>query len=146
MELLTPRFGSVAFEPQEILVFDRGLQGWKELRQWLLLADAAHARLLWLQSIRRPAVTLPVLAVQEAIPGLRLPVRCDRPPVSADSSARRWVLLFPLREDVDQLSADRQHPILIDTDTHRGTQFDLAREQTLQWVPSEQTLPLRESA
>ena len=71
MILITPRFGSVSFEPQEVVVFEHGLQGWKELRQWLLLADAAHERLLWLQSIRRPLVALPVISIRQELPDLR---------------------------------------------------------------------------
>ena len=128
MILLTPRFGSVSFEPQEVIVFEHGLQGWQELRQWLLLADAEHERLLWLQSIRRPLVALPVISVHAGVAGsapTALLAAAGRN--RSRSATNRNVLLLRLCHEGNQLSADLQHPILIDVDRCRGVQ---ARRRT----------------
>jgi len=146
MILLTPRFGSVSFEPQEVIVFEQGLHGWQELRQWLLLADAEHERLLWLQSIRRPLVALPVISVRQELPDLQLPLSYQMPDGSGDSPTNRHVLLLHLSHQDNHLSADLQHPILIDVDRCRGVQFGDERGQSLQWVRSEQLMRLRKSA
>ncbi len=146
MILLTPRFGSVSFEPQEVIVFEHGLQGWHELRQWLLLADAEHQQLLWLQSIRRPLVALPVISVCEELPDLHLPLSWPLPVGTEDSLTKRNVVLLRLFHEDNQLSADLQHPILIDVDRCRGLQVGDERGQSLQWVRSEQLMRLRKSA
>jgi hypothetical protein len=145
MELLTPRFGPIAFDPQEVIVFEHGLQGWKELRQWLLLADSHHPALLWLQSIRRPLVALPLVCLQ-AEPGLQL--RLSRGQFADRSTPLEdpWVLLVPLLHEDQFLSFDLQNPILIDTGSHRGLQLWREGEQTLQHARSEQLVRLRKCA
>ena len=145
MELLTPRFGPIAFDPQEVIVFEQGLQGWKELRQWLLLADRHHPALLWLQSIRRPLVALPVVCLQ---PGPGLHVRLSRARLAdlARSPEDPWVLLVTLVHDDSHLSLDLQHPILIDAGSHRGLQLCDEGDQALQHARSDQLVRLRKSA
>ena len=143
MELLTPRFGPVAFDPQEVIVFAHGLQGWKELRQWLLLADTHHPSLHWLQSICRPLVALPVVCLQPE-PGLQLRLSRRQFPDCPASPEDPWVLLVPLLHTDQHLSVDLHNPILIDTGSRRGLQ--LWGEQTLQHARSEQLVRLRKCA
>ncbi len=146
MELLTPRFGPVTFDPQEVLVFEQGLLGWTELRQWLLLADAQHPVLLWLQSVRRPLVAQPVACLQPRLSSLKVRVSHRRSLELSETSPRPWILLAPLRHAADQLSLDLTHPLLIDADRHRGLQLCDAGGQTLQCARPEQLVPLRQSA
>ncbi len=62
MELMTTRFGSVFFGPQDVIRFDHGLEESQGDRLWLLLADGAHPDLIWLQSISNPHTSVRVVS------------------------------------------------------------------------------------
>ena len=65
-ELQTTNFGTVAFTPESVFEFPRGLPGFEERRRFVPVQNPASAPILFLQSLEEPSlcfVTLPVLVV-----------------------------------------------------------------------------------
>ena len=60
MQVKTSRFGTVEIQPEDILLFSRGLIGFESHRHWVLLADSGIVALHTLKSgLRRIALPRP---------------------------------------------------------------------------------------
>lgn len=146
MELTTAKFGNVSFEPHEVLVFDRGVEGFPNCRHWVLLADQSHPSLLWLQSVTDPHVSVPVACSPV------LSERVDWEDVSdvvdelAASDRTAMIVLAMLGWDDDRLIVDRASILFVCPQSNRGVQVRWDSDQTLQYAPSEQMAPLRKCA
>jgi flagellar assembly factor FliW len=57
----TSRFGLVELKSEDVLTFNEGLLGFKDLRQFVLLDDPNDDIFAWLQSCEVPSVAFPVL-------------------------------------------------------------------------------------
>ncbi len=143
MELMTSRFGSVSFGPQDVIRFDHGLHGEHSDRLWLLLADGAHPELNWLQSISHPATCLPVVSTGGIdASSLSMP----RSALVGLDAAKPVIVLAMLVQTEDGISIRREMPIVIDPAKRRGAQLHMDGDQTAQRALSEKAAPLRKSA
>lgn len=61
MVIKTSRFGLVELKSEDVLTFNEGLLGFKDLRQFVLLDDPNDDIFAWLQSCEVPSVAFPVL-------------------------------------------------------------------------------------
>ncbi|MCP4190714.1 MAG: flagellar assembly protein FliW [Planctomycetaceae bacterium] len=146
MELMTARFGSVAFGTHEVIRFERGLVDRTGDRHWLMLGDQTHDSLNWLQSIAHPEIALPVVSITVYADGepLSLPMR----PVDAAKIDVRApiIVVSPIVRSEDSISINSDMPIIIDPIRRRGVQVVLNYEQSAQHETSEQAAPLRQCA
>ena len=55
MDMMTTRFGKIAIDAEDILLFPHGLVGYEDCQHWVLLADAVNPAVGWLQSLRTAA-------------------------------------------------------------------------------------------
>jgi hypothetical protein len=58
MDVTTSRFGTLHAPPSDILLFEQGLIGLRNCRQWIVLADAQNPALGWLQCVDDPDVAV----------------------------------------------------------------------------------------
>ena len=72
MKIDTTRFGCLDIAPDDLLQFPAGLLGLEDCRHWVLLADAEHSALGWLQSTLRPEIAFAVVCPE----GLCRSIRC----------------------------------------------------------------------
>ncbi len=61
MVIKTSRFGLIELKSEDVLTFNEGLLGFKDLRQFVLLDDPNDDIFAWLQSCELPSVAFPVL-------------------------------------------------------------------------------------
>lgn len=61
MVIKTTRFGELKLEPTEIISIPSGLLGFPEQKEFCLVDPGDQTLILWLQSIREPALSFPVL-------------------------------------------------------------------------------------
>ena len=120
MELMTARFGSVAFGTHEVIRFERGLVDRTGDRHWLMLGDQTHDSLNWLHSIANPEIALPVVSITVYADGepLSLPMR----PVDAAKIDVRApiIVVSPIVRSEDSISINSDMPIIIDPIRRRG--------------------------
>src|SRR6185369_15825249 len=74
MKIDTTRFGCLDIVPDDLLQFPAGLLGLEDCRHWVLLADAEHSALGWLQSTLRPEIALAVVCPRRYVPDYQVRV------------------------------------------------------------------------
>ena len=64
MQLKSGRFGTIEVEDGKALSFPKGLLGFPEEQSFILLRPQAGSPVRWLQSVRSPALSFPVVSVE----------------------------------------------------------------------------------
>jgi len=75
VQVRTTRFGTIRVDARDIIRFPEGLAGFEDCQQWIVLAQHAKSSPLWLQSVTRGEVALPLVAPSRFVPQYR--VRID---------------------------------------------------------------------
>ena len=146
MNIASSRFGTIECSASEVIKFANGLFGFEECQDWLLLADASHGSLFWLQSRDRADVSLPVVDPREFAFGYELCVS--------------WLQLAPLRFDMDQPPVvvavvaqpageafiNLRNPIVINPFNRLGRQVEARDDRPLQFLLSGQAETQRKAA
>ena len=65
ISLNTNRFGTIERPEESVLRFPNGIFGFEPCDRWLLLSDANHGALFWLQSVDQPELSLAVVDPRE---------------------------------------------------------------------------------
>ena len=128
MNISTKFFGDVDVDEAKIIVFQQGIVGFPDVKEFLLIHDSEAKNgggIQWLQSLDEPAFAIPVMDP--------LLVRPDYNPTIEDE------LLKPLGEvteenilvlttvtvphAIENMSINLMTPIIINTDTRKATQI-----------------------
>ncbi len=145
MELRTSKFGSIVYHAHEVIHFETGIDGQGGSQPWLLLADAAHPHLFWLQSLEDAERAIPVVGMSQSGAGESLVCRAAAAP--QDLGPRpALVVLNQLDVTPAGLAFQMDSPILIDPRSGRGARMPQGSAQTVQRARSEKVAPLRECA
>ncbi|MFO0916568.1 MAG: flagellar assembly protein FliW [Pirellulales bacterium] len=146
MQIETRKFGWLAFTLEDVLVIPDGLLDYPAQRRWLLLGDACHEALYWLQSLDEAELAIPVVDCRNAgVHGYdgvsagswaELQDETDPPPVA----------LVRLQVGSGQLDTRDDRPILINPIRRVGRQVEGRPLQVSQAAPPEQLVPLRKAA
>ena len=146
MHVHTTRFGSVAIQADDILLFPQGLFAFARHRHWVLLADAENDAVGWLQSINDPRVAMAVVSPRRFAPDYR--VRVDRKqlvPLQLDDSNRPYVLTL-VSQHANKLTVNLRAPVLVNLDRRLGAQMIVTDEQPLRFVVADAPERLRKTA
>lgn len=122
MRVRTTRFGWVDVEAGDVLTFPAGLVGLEDCRTWVLLADAEHDALGWLQCTSRPEIALAVVSPRRFVPDYQF--RVYRSELSALELSRpqdAHVLVIVGKND-HSLTLNLKAPIVIHLESRLGRQ------------------------
>lgn len=146
MQINTSRFGPLAIEIEDVLVFPRGLIGFDDCRHWVLLADADNESLGWMQSVTRGEVAMAVVSPRRFLPDYRLRLtRGQLLPLEFSQFDQAYVLTIVSKTD-RALAVNLKAPLVINLDRRLGRQVITSDEQPLALPLPRATLPLRRSA
>jgi len=146
MQINTSRFGLIEIEPEDILLFSRGLFAFENHRHWLLLADAHNDAVAWLQSVSDPEVALPTVSPRKFVPGYQVRIlRTQLTPLELAALDHAFVLNV-LSQNAGQLTVNLKAPVIVNLDRRIGRQIVTVDEQPLQLTLPALALPLRKSA
>ncbi len=128
MNITTKFFGDVDVDEAKIIVFQQGIVGFPDVKEFLLIHDSESENgggIQWLQSLDEPAFAIPVMDP--------LLVKPDYNPTIEDELLKP---LGELTEDnilvlttvtvphaIENMSINLMAPIIINTDTRRATQI-----------------------
>lgn len=147
MQIETTRFGTVAIEVDDILLFPQGLVGFEKCRHWVLLADDDNESLGWLQCVNHAEVALPVISPRRFLPDYK--VRLQRGqilPLELTQFDQAFVLTIVGRGD-DELTVNLKAPLILNLDRRLGRQVVTSDEQPISLPILDRTVaPLRKSA
>ncbi len=134
----TTRFG-VLEAPQELeWLFPRGLIGLETATRWVLLGESESSSLVWLQSVDRPELALPLVSPRRLVPGYKVRVAPDElTPLELADDDLLFVLVTVAKTGA-VCTADLRGPLLFNATRRRGVQVVTLDEQPLQYI-----LPVR---
>jgi flagellar assembly factor FliW len=145
MLIQTSRFGSVDIQPEDILLFSRGLFAFENHRHWVLLADDNDA-VAWLQSLNDPEVALPLVSPRRFVPQYRVCLaRNQLTPLEMAALDQAFVLVVLSRHQ-GALTMNLKAPVIINLDRRIGRQVVTCDEQPLQLELPKSVVRLRKSA
>ena len=131
MQLDTARFGTLAFDACDLLLFHEGLIGFEHLHAWALLHEGP---LYWLQAIEEPQTALPVVSPFRCSPDYRLRLSpADCRPLELGSSEQA-VVLTVVAQERGSWTLNLRAPILVRPELRLGRQVIAAGEHSLQHV------------
>ena len=131
MKISTRHFGSVEINPEDILLFPRGIVAFEDCRHWILISDEENPALAWLQSISRPEVAIPVVSPRRFAPAYNVHiVRSQLAPLEFSQLDHAYVLTVVSHSDGD-LTLNLRAPLIINLDRRLGRQVITADEQPL---------------
>lgn len=146
MQMHTSRFGCVEIEPEDILLFSRGLFAFENHRHWVLLADDDNDAVAWLQSLSDPEVALPMVSPRRFISDYQLRLNRDQlTPLELAALDQAYVLTV-LGQNDGELTLNLKAPVIINLDRRIGRQVVADDEQPLQLGLPSAVVPLRKSA
>jgi flagellar assembly factor FliW len=146
MKIDSSRFGWVEIEPEDVLLFSRGLFAFEDHRHWVLLADGGERPVAWLQSLRDPEVALPLVSPRLFVPGYRVSIgRNQLTPLELAALDQAFVLNV-LNRNQGRLTINLKAPLIINLDRRIGRQVVTNDEQPLQLVLPTTAVCLRKSA
>lgn len=146
MEITTTRFGKVAIDAEDILLFPHGLMGFEDNQHWVLLADAENPAVGWLQSITRPGLAMAVVSPRRFVPDYHLHVtRAELTALQMGAEDRTYVLSL-ISSHEGALTTNLRAPIVINLHRRLGRQVVTSDEQPLRYELAPRPLPLRKTA
>lgn len=117
----TSRFGPLEIPADSIIHFPKGILGFGQCRQWVLVTEG-HAAVAWLQNVERPEVALMVASPRRFLPGYQLRVaRRELAPLQLDQLGAAEVLAIVGKTDRG-LTLNLKAPVVINTPRALGSQ------------------------
>ncbi len=129
MRFESPRFGAIEVDEQKILHFPRGLPGFPDCTEFIVMDHDKETPLKWLQCVDRPEVAFLVVEPEQILLsyGLEIPE-----PVLAflgwrkETGDPRDVVVFViLTLDGENLTANLRAPVLVNVENRRAHQMIL---------------------
>ncbi len=122
MDVATTRFGTISVQEQDILLFEQGLIGLEECRQWVLLADSQNSALGWLQSVDRGDLALGIVSPRRFVSDYQLRVdSSDLRDLQLSCKQDAQVVVVVSRQH-EGLSLNLRAPLVVNVQTGQGCQ------------------------
>ncbi|WP_026498571.1 flagellar assembly protein FliW [Butyrivibrio sp. WCD2001] len=129
MKLNTRIFGEVDIEDQKIISMPFGLVGFPDLQKFALIHDKDRpvGSVWYLQSMDDPDIALPVIDPLCVKPNYNPQINEDEVEVLEPLTNKNLLMLVTISvpEDITNMTANLNAPILINVDTGKGAQIEL---------------------
>ncbi len=128
MRAKTRFFGEIEIEDEKIIHFEQGIIGFPELQHFTLIYDEEKEKksmISWLQSMDEPELAFPVMDPLAVCPDYNPNVEEDiLKPLGELKEDNLFVLVtVTVPSDVKQMAINLKAPIVINTDTRKGSQL-----------------------
>jgi len=131
MQLDTTRFGTMACEARDLLLFSEGIIGFEHLHAWALLPEPP---LCWLQAIEDPQIALPLVSPFRYVANYRLQLDPDDGRLLDMTASKNALVLVVIGQHDGQWTLNLRAPILIRPELRLGRQVVIRSEYSLQHV------------
>ncbi|MCI8634291.1 MAG: flagellar assembly protein FliW [Eubacterium sp.] len=127
MKADTRLFGPIEIEDEKIIEISQGIIGFPDLKHFTLIYDSereTQSAIRWLQSMDDGDIAMPVIAPGELLPDYRPTVNNELLADLGELTSENTYLLVTVRvpENIEELSVNLKAPIVINTDTNKGSQ------------------------
>jgi flagellar assembly factor FliW len=128
IKIESPRFGTLEIPPDRLLDFPRGLPGFPDCRQFIVMDHDRETPLRWLQCVERPEVAFLIVEPQQVLAsyGLEVPQHVLASLGWTEEGDPADVLVFVILNAADAtLTANLRAPVIVNSRTRRAFQLIL---------------------
>ena len=143
MHIDTSRFGTLACEARDLLLFPDGLIGFEHLHAWVLLHESP---LSWLQAVTESEIALPVVSPFSYVADYQLQIDAHDGLQLDLNSRDQTVVLVVIAQQDRQWTLNLRAPILIRPAQRLGRQVVSNSEHSLQYVLTRSRRSARKTA
>jgi len=128
MQIDTIRFGLVDIDETKLIMFDGGIPGLEEYREYALLQFEESYPIIWLQSISDGGICLPVLDTFAVLTGYVFDIDdLDVKELKLSGPEELHVVsVLVIPDDIQRMTVNLAAPIIINTVTGKAKQIMLA--------------------
>lgn len=146
MDIPTTRFGVLAIEEEDLILFPGGLLGLEEHRRWAMLTDASNDCLAWLQSASDPNTALAVVSPHRFVPSYEVRLaKHELEPLSLKSADEAEVLVVVGRNE-RSLTLNLKAPLVVNLEKRIGRQVIASGDLPVRFELDPPAAPLRKTA
>ena len=129
MQVQTTRFGPVELEQERIITFPKGILGFPQQREFVLLQTSDEGNFFWLQSVDRPELAFVVCDPLLLVPDYKVPMKAEEfAQISLSSMEQAQVLIIVNKVD-RSLTGNLQGPLVINAANRQGLQLVLSEKK-----------------
>ncbi|MBR4196115.1 MAG: flagellar assembly protein FliW [Synergistaceae bacterium] len=131
MKFDTERFGEVAYSPEEVLTFPRGIPAFENMHSWILVGSDENA-VKWLQSLDDSELALPVTSPDAIQPDYNARIPEEELKLIGGTNPADLALLIVVSIPQSapwNMTANLRAPIIINLKTHKAVQVIALNEE-----------------
>lgn len=125
MNIYTKLFGEIEVDVNKVITFDSGIIGFESCKQYMLIhdSDKEDNKIIWLQSIDEPELSLPVMNPLVADESYNPTVEDELLNSLGELDTEPLVLVaLTVPQDITKLTANLKAPFVINATTLKGCQ------------------------
>ncbi|BBO16882.1 flagellar assembly protein FliW [Candidatus Brocadia pituitae] len=130
VNLSTEKFGNLHIKKENIIVFDDGILGFEDLKQFVIVDIEECLPFEWLVSVKDPGIAFPILNPMPFFTDYN-PIKSIDNPASLISGEKKDIEIFctvTLGESPSDVTINLKGPIFINMKTKKGKQFVLTED------------------
>ncbi len=140
------RFGALTVCDEDVFRFPKGLIGFEQCQNWILLADDQNPMIGWLQCVDRPELALSVVSPRRFVEGYRVRIGSQQlAPLELSDGDRAYVLSIVAKHERGR-TMNLKAPVLVNLDRRLGVQVVTRDDQPMQLDFPRPSAHLRKSA
>lgn len=126
MIIETSRFGSLEVDDSRLIMFERGILGFPDTKQYALVQTGEDSGFYWLQAVDRPDLAFVVCDPRLFVPDYRVPVKVDEvEPIGLADPDGAQVFVVVNKID-DLLTGNLQGPLVVNVENRQAKQLVLS--------------------
>lgn len=129
MQVNTTRFGPVEVEEARTLIFPKGMLGFPEDREFVLLQTGDEGNFFWLQSVPRPELAFVVCDPRLFVPDYQVPAKMDEFAAIELTDMATAQVLIVVNKVGRTLTGNLQGPLVINAVSRKGLQLVLSEKK-----------------
>lgn len=129
MKVQTTRFGEIEVDAERVIRFEKGILGFPDEREYVLLQTNEEGNFFWMQSASRPELAFVVSDPLLFVPDYQVPVKQeDYEQIELESMSDAQVLIIVNKVD-RMLTGNLQGPLVINSLNRKGRQLVLSEKK-----------------
>ena len=129
MLLNTTRFGEIEVDETRSIKFQKGLPGFSDCREFVLIQPSQDSHFFWLQSVENPDLAFIVTEPAIFAPSYRVPVKADQLQEMGLNSIDDAQVFIIVNKHGNMLTGNLQGPIVVNVANRNAMQLVLSDKQ-----------------
>ena len=128
MKFESTRFGEIEVDPDVVIVFERGLPGFPECTQFIVMDHDRETPLKWLQCVDRPEVSFLIVEPEQILAAYQLDIPqqvLNLLELEGTENPADIAIFVLLNADEDRLTANLRAPVVVNVQKRRAHQMIL---------------------